>query len=204
MTPGPEQQRWAGRPSLNKPFITNQRIITSLTSGKLRNFVTGKDYVWVTTYHKSGTMWVQKIVISLISDPKIMEQYMISMMLVRGQTWHTTHSRSDDELITWQPATLKTCWKSYWPRQNHMADPLKRVIYVMRNVMDVAVNFYHHTFNLKFLYNFDDDFDEFFDFFVRADVEIGNWFDHVVSWCLLSVRLGTFLVYTYLKASIIQ
>ena len=65
-----------------------------------------------------------------------------------------------------------------------MADPTKRVIYIMRNVMDVAISHYHHTYNFKFLYNYDGTFDDFFELFAKGDVDNGSWFDHIATWWL--------------------
>ena len=55
-----------------------------------------------------------------------------------------------------------------------------KYIYVIRNPKDVLVSYFHHDRNIPFnpLY----EWDEYFEKFMRGDVDFGNYFDHVLSW----------------------
>jgi sulfotransferase len=58
-----------------------------------------------------------------------------------------------------------------------------RYIFVARNPFDCAVSFYHHTRGFVRHYDFaDGTFDEFFECFIRGEVDFGDYFDHLASW----------------------
>jgi hypothetical protein len=53
----------------------------------------------------------------------------------------------------------------------------------VRNPFDCAVSFYHHTRGFVRHYDFaDGTFDEFFECFIRGEVDFGDYFDHLASW----------------------
>ena len=57
---------------------------------------------------------------------------------------------------------------------------LGRYIYVVRNPRDVAVSYFHHERALLF-YPLSE-WDDFFERFLKGDVDFGDYFDHVLSW----------------------
>ena len=56
-----------------------------------------------------------------------------------------------------------------------------KYIYVTRNPKDVAVSFYYHTKRFEYS-DFTGDWDEYFECFIKGDVDFGLWFDHVLGW----------------------
>jgi len=58
-----------------------------------------------------------------------------------------------------------------------------RYVYVARNPFDCAVSFYHHTRGFVHHYDFaEGTFDDFFECFIRGEVDFGDYFDHLSSW----------------------
>ena len=55
-----------------------------------------------------------------------------------------------------------------------------KYIYVVRNPRDAAVSFFHHYRTLPFYPHYE--WDEFFEKFLKGDVDFGEYFDHVLSW----------------------
>ena len=63
------------------------------------------------------------------------------------------------------------------------ADSVAKYIYVVRNPKDVAVSFYHHTKRYNdSMYHFTGDWNDYFELFLKGEVEFGSWFDHVLGW----------------------
>lgn len=61
--------------------------------------------------------------------------------------------------------------------------PETRFVYVARNPFDCAVSFYHHTKGFVQHYAFSDgNFDDYFECFVRGEVDFGDYFENVLSW----------------------
>jgi sulfotransferase len=61
--------------------------------------------------------------------------------------------------------------------------PESKYIYVARNCFDCAVSFYHHTRGFVKDYDFaEGTFDEFFECFIKGEVDFGDYFDHLLSW----------------------
>jgi hypothetical protein len=52
-----------------------------------------------------------------------------------------------------------------------------RIIYIVRDVRDVAVSYYHHAAT-----GWDMDFDKFLGRFLTGKVPVGSWFDHLEAW----------------------
>ena len=197
--PGPEQERWPGRPQLNKvsgvpatPFITSDRI-DQLQNGTFKP--SSKD-IWVATYPKTGTTWTQTIVNHINGFPSLERgQYPFTYCPWPEVSLGLPPLRYSIEEINdfkrWEgPVGGWRCLKSHWHYADHMADAGKRVIYVMRNVLDVATSFYHHSRRFHFVYldMADVSFDEFFEMLKAGNVDNGDYFDHVASWWAVKDR----------------
>ena len=60
-------------------------------------------------------------------------------------------------------------------------NPNSKYIYCYRNPKDVVVSFFYHTLAIKII-GFNGTFSEFFELFMKGEVEFGSWFDHVLGW----------------------
>jgi len=131
--------------------------------------------VFVSTYPKCGTTWMQYIVYLLVHGgaplpagarldavfPHLEEVGEASVRALPEPRLIKTHLQF--ERTPWHPAA--------------------RYIYVARNPFDCAVSFYHHTRGFVRHYDFaDGTFDEFFECFIRGEVDFGDYFDHLASW----------------------
>ena len=135
--------------------------------------------MFIVTYPKSGTTLVQQIVklikVGGIDDSS--EHILDTIPFIES-----TGERLETIL---QSLPSPRALKSHLPY--HMmpgGDPAKSVakyIYVARNPKDVAVSLFYHTFRMK-TYEFDGDWNCFFEFFMKGEVECGLWFDHVLEW----------------------
>ena len=55
-----------------------------------------------------------------------------------------------------------------------------KYINVVRNPKDVAVSFFHHYQRFKMYPHYE--WEEYFELFMKGDVEFGDYFDHILSW----------------------
>ena len=55
-----------------------------------------------------------------------------------------------------------------------------KYIYCYRNPKDVFVSLYHHTTGT--IFDYQGTIPEFWDLYLKGEVEYGSWFDHVVGW----------------------
>jgi Sulfotransferase domain len=133
-------------------------------------FVPEADDVYIVTYPKSGTTWMQRALQQLLSDG-------------RTEFRHITDvSPWIEKMAVYRPDFVHTlrrprCFKSHL-RFEELPRP-GRYIYVMRNVKDVLISYYEHA---VYIDHFRGSFDQFFGDFMRGRVDFGTWFSHIESW----------------------
>ena len=131
--------------------------------------------VFVTSYPKCGTTWVQYIVYLLENDGR---------PLAAGKRLDDVfpHLEEVGEAAVRalpQPRLVKT----HLPFSRTPWSAQAKYIYVARNPFDCAVSFYHHTRGFERHYDFaEGSWDTFFECFVRGEVDFGDYFDHLLSW----------------------
>ncbi len=134
------------------------------------DFVPRADDVFIVTYPRSGTTWMQMILYQLTTEgstdfPHIYEycpEFESSGLSAGG-----FEARPSPRLF-----------KSHWPFHRIPKGPGK-YSYVARTGRDVAVSYYHlyHSH-----YGYRGTFEEFFDLFMRGQLDHGSWFAHVKGW----------------------
>jgi hypothetical protein len=131
--------------------------------------------IFVASYPKCGTTWVQYIVYLLENG---------GQPLVAGQRLedvfpHLEEVGAERVLKLPQPRLIKTHLtfdRTPWSDE-------ASYVYVARNPFDCAVSFYHHTRGFVRHYDFaDGEWDVFFECFLRGEVDFGDYFDHLLSW----------------------
>jgi hypothetical protein len=131
--------------------------------------------IFVASYPKCGTTWVQYIVYLLENG---------GQPLVAGQRLedvfpHLEEVGAERVLELPRPRLIKTHLSLERTPWNEHA----RYLYVARNPFDCAVSFYHHTRGFVRHYDFaDGEWDTFFECFLRGEVDFGDYFDHLLSW----------------------
>src|SRR5882672_9988212 len=145
--------------------------------------------IFVATYPKCGTTWAQFIVYLLLHGGE---------PLPPGRNINDVfpHLEEVGEAVVRalpEPRLIKT----HLPFERTPWSPAARYVYVARNPFDCAVSFYHHTRGFVRHYDFaDGTFAEFFECFVRGEVDFGDYFDNLVSW-LPRAREPNVLFLTY-------
>jgi len=147
----------------------------------VEGFVSGLSYeaqasdVFVSTYPKCGTTWMQHIV-WLLADggrPLRADQRMTEAFPHLEEVGRELVERRPE------PRLIKT-HLGFSLTPHH---PRARYIWVARNPFDCAVSFFHHTRGFVQHYDFaDGTFDDFFECFIDGRVDFGSYFDHLASW----------------------
>lgn len=149
--------------------------------------------VFVVSYPKCGTTWLQYIV----------------YLLVRGRPLAPDESLTErfphlEEVGAAAVADMER------PRliKTHLGRPATpfgtaaKYLVIARNPFDCAVSFYHHTRGFPRHYAFaDGSFDDFFECFLAGEVDFGDYFDHLLSWEAAAGQDNVFeLTYEALRA----
>ncbi|XP_064423479.1 sulfotransferase 2B1-like [Latimeria chalumnae] len=146
------------------------------------NFKARDDDIFIATYPKSGTTWMQEIVPLIVNEGDLTPVLTVpNWDRVPWLEEIFAPNLLDDRS---SPRAIAT----------HLPYPLMpptfftskaKVIYVMRNPKDVAVSSFHYHGMASFLAD-PGTFDEFLNKFLSGNVMFGSWFDHVKCW--LKVR----------------
>ena len=131
------------------------------------------DDLFIVTYPKSGTTWLQMIVYQLTTDGEITFAHIDEVSPHLEETLIPTGRTLSD-----LPGTPRVV-KSHLSYGDIPKGPGK-YIYGTRNGLDVAVSYYHQSrkwpqWNQRPL-------DEFFSRFLEGRVPYGSWFEHVAGW----------------------
>ena len=154
-------------------FVTQEAI------DLLKDFPVRADDTWITTYPKSGTTWMQKIVKLIRQDEKSPIPWL--EFTPKGFDSKLTAAYYDRLKLVPSPRFFHTHY-SYdtMPYGSNLPATRYRCIYVARNPKDVAVSYYHHVHGFTF-YSYKPSWDEIFDHFLKGEADGGDWFDHVLS-----------------------
>lgn len=132
------------------------------------------DDVFIVTFPKSGTLWMQQIGYLIFHDgspaPDGLEFYKTTPFLEMFG--------AEDVVKMKRPGLIKT----HLPYDLIPKSPSANYVYVCRNPKDVCVSFFYHTKGFV-AYDFaDGSFEDYFDVFTQGANDFGDYFDHVLSW----------------------
>uniref|UniRef100_A0A3B4AN13 Sulfotransferase n=1 Tax=Periophthalmus magnuspinnatus TaxID=409849 RepID=A0A3B4AN13_9GOBI len=139
--------------------------------------------VFAVTFPKSGTIWMQQILLLLESKGDLRSANMrtiytssdaVGWIELKGQPERFTREESPRMRVTHLPFELMP---------TALTQRKGKVIYVARNPKDILVSFYYFHKIAKFLET-PKSFDDFFDKFMNGEVLGGSWFEHIKSWYL--------------------
>jgi hypothetical protein len=156
-------------------------------------YVPSEDDIFVASYPKSGTTWLQYIVHLLIRRRSLAPTESLTECFP-----HLAEVGAEGVVDQPRPRLIKT----------HLAcgpvpfSPKARYLVISRNPFDCAISFYHHTRGFPRHYDFAEGrFDDFFDCFIKGEVDFGDYFEHLISWHQQADRDNVlFLTYEALKA----
>lgn len=150
------------------PAFTDELIREAL------NYQPRADDIFIVGYPKCGTSWMQYIVYNILHQrppPTDLLGWTSAMPFLE---WQGTESTE----VMPRPAAIKT----HMAFHLHPYSKEAKYIYITRNPYDCCVSFYYHTKGMSGYSFKDGTFDEFFDMFVEGRVDIGDYFEHVLSW----------------------
>ncbi|XP_028653660.1 amine sulfotransferase-like [Erpetoichthys calabaricus] len=156
------------------------KIITNIHSPeeleKLEEGEVYDDDLFIVTYPKSGTIWMQQI---------------MTLIDAKG---NATQSKLTSDHFPWvelpefaknfasRPSPRLYCSHLPWyllPKG--LRQKKGKIIYVSRNPKDVLVSYYHFHIFANMLET-PKDFEDFLDKFIEGRVNGGSWFDHIRGW----------------------
>jgi hypothetical protein len=152
--------------------------------------------VFVCTYPKCGTTWMQYIVYLLMNEGRP-----LAVGASLGAVFPHLEEVGREVVAALPPPRLI---KTHLPRGLTPFAAAARYIHVARNPFDCVVSFYHHTRGFPQHYDFANGaFEEFFECFMRGEVDFGDYFDHLLSWyALVGTKNVLFLTYEDMKADV--
>jgi hypothetical protein len=169
--------------SLRQRIIRNWQLRTVTEFN--RSFQGRSDDVFIATYPKSGTTWLQMIVFQILTDGDIGRFDHISRYAGFWEEDFVFRSVQPDY------GSEPRVFKSHFAYQ-YLYHGSGRYIYGVRDGKDVAVSFYHHLLNYNGL---ECSFREYWPIFVSKGVgAFGLWFEHVRQFEENSMRLNLMLV----------
>jgi hypothetical protein len=134
------------------------------------DYVPRSDDVFIVTYPRSGTTWMQMILYQLTTDG--------SMEIPHIAEFCPWFERSQRSARGFELRPSPRIFKSHLSWRKIPKGPGK-YIYVARDGKDVALSYYH----LCRAYNgYEGTFDQFFERFLRGKADHGSWFRHVRDW----------------------
>ncbi len=134
------------------------------------DFVPRADDIFIVTYPRSGTTWMQMILYQLTTDGSMDFPHIYEYC-----PWFENSARSAGGFAGRPSPRL---FKSHQSYSALPKGPCK-YIYVARDGKDVAVSYYHLYQSHK---GYQGTFTEFLDLFLRGKVDCGSWFQHVKGW----------------------
>ena len=152
--------------------LSDAARVTRFLRGRLE-FEPREDDIFIVSYPRSGTTWMQFLVYLLSTDGSMGFRHIsqVAPWWERSLAWGNASAADFERLDS--PRVFKSHLPYQWlPRG-------ARYIYMTRDGRDVAVSYYH-------LYRshlgFQGSFAAFFERFMRGDLQYGSWFKHMAGW----------------------
>jgi sulfotransferase family protein len=135
------------------------------------DFESRPDDIFIVTYPRSGTTWMQMILYQLATDGNMNLSHISQFCPFLERVF----TKRGITLLP-SPRVFKTHLTYRWIPKSH-----GKYIYVARDGRDVAVSYFHFY---KTYHNYEGTFADFFKKFISGKVQYGSWFDHVSDWWL--------------------
>jgi len=173
---------------------------------RIRNFEVKEDDIWIVTYPKSGTTWTQEMVWQIVNNvdkekgqlPILTRTPFLEMGCITkgipfgsppGLPKHVGDMMADfwaDPIIYTSKLTGRRVIKCHLPMEMQPENLVEKckVIYVARNIKDMAVSWFHHMVNLS-PHDFKGTFEDHLDLMEKDLHFYGSYFHHILGgWAL--------------------
>ncbi|NP_001279917.1 3-beta-hydroxysteroid sulfotransferase-like [Callorhinchus milii] len=137
-----------------------------------------QDDVFIITYPKSGTTWMQQVASLILGNNDI--DSVKNKSVYERAPW-VEDCLFQRRLDSQTEPQLLTTHLNYQMSPNALKHNVGKVIYVARNPKDVIVSSYYFHIYSQFLKT-PENFEQFLKQFVEGNVLYGPWFDHVRDW----------------------
>lgn len=151
------------------PFPKSERFIEKNILDAIELMPEDGDVI-IASYPKTGTTWLQYIILQILSKAKIFPS------MDEASKIHVPFL----ELVgvaALDAAAKPRIYKHHIPYNLAKKNPKSKVIYIHRNPEDTIASYYYFRQSRVE----DLSFDEFFDRFIAGNIEFGSYFDHVMS-----------------------
>lgn len=138
-----------------------------------RAFQVRPDDVFLSSYPRSGTTWLQYLLHVLIHGRDTGFTHIAQVSPWYERSLARGYARAENFARLAGPRVFKSHLPYAWLPKG------ARYVYAVRDGRDVAVSY--HQLYLSHLGS-RDDFDVFFERFMRGRLQYGSWFDHVAAW----------------------
>ncbi|KAF8764882.1 Sulfotransferase 1C1 like protein [Argiope bruennichi] len=132
------------------------------------------DDLFIVTYPKCGTTWVQNIVGCIFRKGKPFSSAL--EFFTETPFLEMTGAEAAENMK--RPGAIKF----HLPYHMVPYSSEAKYIFIARNPKDCCVSLYHHTKNVSGYGFKDGEFEDFFEFFIKGEVDFGDYFDTTLSW----------------------
>ncbi|XP_051780638.1 amine sulfotransferase-like isoform X1 [Erpetoichthys calabaricus] len=134
--------------------------------------------IFIVTYPKSGTIWMQQIM-SLIETKGVLNAT-FNMNTADRIPW-VEADKTIQKFASLSPPRIHVCHLPWNLTPKELRQKKGKIIYVSRNPKDVLVSFYHfHKFSN--IFETPKDFNTFLEKFLNGNVFCSSWFNHIKGW----------------------
>jgi len=164
--------------------------------------------IFIASYPKSGTTWMQWIVFNLLAVDKIavreMEGFHISNYCPFFEIDRTWNSEGNIAISFQEPHQRigARLFNTHLPWEIMPKGTTVRYVYCVRRGRDVCTSFYYHLSNQVGCGGFSGDFKEFVRKWCGGEILFGPWINHLREWILASHDLNNHILIVYYEEMI--
>ncbi|XP_068705586.1 sulfotransferase 1C2-like [Montipora foliosa] len=153
----------------------------ALLAHYISNFKAKPDDVFVVSYPKSGTTWVQEIVWQIVNGGKVSKEK-IDYRFPYLECATAEDSRKTDFQALPSPRLIKSHLHASAIPKGSGENSRCKYIYVARNPKDVVVSYFHYVQSFEQMNDFRAPWEFYVDLFIEGNVPYSKWNDHVLDW----------------------